>query len=432
MSNDEHGSRLDQTSVTAQDAIARDPAARPHPSTLLQHHPYRAPEGFASPQLPSYRASTVLFDSVRQMREARWRDKSGYTYGLHGTPASFALERRLADIEGARHALLCPSGLSAIALVDLALLRKGDEVLIPCNAYAPGRELAQNMLDAWGIGTRIYDPLDPGSLRERIGPHTRLIWLEAPGSVSMEMPDLRALVAVARESGVLTAIDNTWSAGLALQPFELGIDVSMQALTKYQSGGADVLMGAVLVRDDALHDALLDAHMRLGLGVGGDDVGLMLRGLASMPLRYAAHDASARRIAQWLQGRAEVRQVLHPALPGSPGHAYWLRDFRGAAGLFSVVLQPEFDPPRVDAFVDALRLFGIGYSWGGPTSLAVPYELSHARAALSPPVGASAAPALAEARYLVRLNIGLEHPEDLIADLEQALHAALGPRTGVA
>ncbi len=432
MSNDEHGSGLDQTSVTAQDAISREPAGRPDPSTLLQHHPYRAPPGFASPQLPSYRASTVLFDNVRHMREQRWRDKSGYTYGLHGTPASFALERRLADIEGARHALLCPSGLSAIALVDLALLRQGEEVLIPCNAYAPGRDLAQNMLAAWGIGTRIYDPLDPGSLRERIGPDTRLLWLEAPGSVSMEMPDLRALVAIARDAGVLTAIDNTWSAGLALQPFDLGIDVSMQALTKYQSGGADVLMGAVLVRDDALHDALLDAHMRLGLGVGGDDVALMLRGLASMPLRYAAHDASARRIAEWLQRRPEVLQVLHPALPGSPGHGYWLRDFRGAAGLFSIVLQPEIEPARVDAFVDALRLFGIGYSWGGPLSLAVPYDLRHSRAPVSPPVGSSVAPAQSEARYLVRLNIGLEHPDDLIADLEQALRVALGPRTGVA
>ncbi|MBU6441526.1 MAG: cystathionine beta-lyase [Betaproteobacteria bacterium] len=401
-------------------------------ATLLQHHPYRAPEGFAGLQLPVYRASTVLFDNVRQMRERRWRDKSGYTYGLHGTPASFALERRLADIEGARHALLCPSGLSAIALVDLALLRQGDEVLLPCNAYAPGRELAQETLAAWGISTRIYDPLDPASLRERIGANTRLLWLEAPGSVSMEVPDLRALVALAREAGVLTAIDNTWSAGLALQPFELGIDVSMQALTKYQSGGADVLMGAVLVRDDALHDALLDAHMRLGLGVGGDDVGLLLRGLSSMPLRYAAHDASARRVAEWLLGRPEVERVLHPALPGSPGHAYWLRDFRGAAGLFSVVLRPEFEPARVDAFVDALRLFGIGYSWGGPMSLAVPYDLRHARAAVSPPVGSQAAAVPAEAHYLVRLNIGLERPEDLIADLEQALRAALSPRTGVA
>ena len=442
MSNDEHGSRLDQTSVTSQDnrpareAIpaqsSGEHASSPAVATLLQHHPYRAPQGFASPQLPSYRASTVLFDSVAQMRERRWRDKSGYTYGLHGTPASFALERRLADIEGARHAVLCPSGLSAIALVDLALLRQGDEVLIPCNAYAPGRDLAQNMLAAWGISTRIYDPLDPTSVRERIGPDTRLMWLEAPGSVTMEMPDLRALVALAREAGVLTAIDNTWSAGLALQPFDLGIDVSMQALTKYQSGGADVLMGAVLVRDDALHDALLDAHMRLGLGVGGDDVALMLRGLASMPLRYAAHDASARRIAEWLQARPEVRQVLHPALPGSPGHEHWRRDFRGAAGLFSLYFQPEFEPARVDAFVDALQLFGIGYSWGGPMSLAVPYDLRHARAVVSPAVGSAAAAVPAEARYLVRLNIGLECAEDLIADLEQALHAALGPRTGVA
>ncbi len=394
------------------------PAARTATATLLQHHPYRPPAGFESAQLPSYRASTVLFENVAQMRARRWRDQSGYTYGLHGTPATFALERRLCDIEGARHAVLCPSGLSAIALVDMALLRSADEVLIPSNAYAPGREFAQHMLQAWGIVARIYDPLRPESVRALMGPRTRLMWLEAPGSVSMEMPDLRALVALAREHGVTTAIDNTWSAGLALKPFELGIDVSMQALTKYQSGGADVLMGAALTCDDALHDALLDAHMRLGLGVGGDDVSLMLRGLGSLPLRYAAHDAAARQIAAWLQRRPEVAQVLHPALPGSPGHEFWLRDFRGAAGLFSLRLHADFGPRRIDAFVDALRLFGIGYSWGGPMSLAVPYEMQHMHAAAD---GDAAPPSAAN---LVRLNIGLEHPQDLIDDLEQALRAA--------
>ena len=419
MSNDEHDARLEQTSVSARDGVP--PGA---PSTLLQHHPYAAPGGFAATQLPVYRASTVLFDNVRQMRSRNWRDKSGYTYGLHGTPASFALERRLADIEGARHALLCPSGLSAIALVDLALLRHGDEVLVPCNAYAPGRDLAQGMLDRWGIVTRIYDPQRPGSARELIGPRTRLMWLEAPGSVTMEVPDLRALVDIARGAGVLTAIDNTWSAGLALRPFDLGIDLSMQALTKYQSGGADVLMGAVLVRDDALHEALLDAHMRLGLGVGGDDVALVLRSLGSMPLRYAAHDATAREVARWLQGRPEVARVLHPALAGSPGHEFWQRDFVGAAGLFSFVFREDIEPARVDGFVDALRLFGIGYSWGGPMSLAVPYDTRHTRARVTSPSGDASAPE-APGEYLVRLNIGLELARDLIEDLQQAMRAAL-------
>ncbi len=389
--------------------------------TLLQHHPYRAPSGFASAQLPTYRASTVLFDSVQQMRARNWRDQSGYTYGLHGTPSSFSLERRLADIEGARHALLCPSGLAAITLVDIALLQQGDQVLIPCNAYAPGREFAQRTLVRWGIETLIYDPLSPESLRALLGPRSRLVWLEAPGSVSMEMPDLRTLVAVAREAGVRTAIDNTWSAGIALQPFDLGIDVSMQALTKYQSGGADVLMGAVLTRDPALHEALMDAHMRLGLGVGGDDVALVLRGLASLPLRYAAHDASARRVAQWLQARPEVAQVLHPALSCSPGHAWWARDFQGAAGLFSVAFQPDIEAARIDALVDALRCFGIGYSWGGPLSLAVPYDMAHTRV----PPARAVADAGSLPACLLRLNIGLERSEDLIADLQQAMRVAL-------
>ncbi len=419
MAKDEHAPRLEQTSTPA----PAEPGWRA-PQTLLQHHPYTPPGGFASAQLPTYRASTVLFDNVQQLRSRRWRDKSGYTYGLHGTPASFALERRLADLEGARHALLCPSGLSAIALLDLALLRQGDELLVPCNAYAPGRDFAQAMLSRLGIRTRIYDPLQPAAVSALIGEHTRLMWLESPGSVSMEVPDLRELVARARAAGVLTAIDNTWSAGLALQPFELGIDLSMQALTKYQSGGADVLMGAVLTRDDALHEALLDAHMRLGLGVGGDDVALVLRGLSSLPLRYAAHDASAREVARWLQQRPEVARVVHPALPGSPGHEFWKRDFRGAAGLFSIVFRDDIPPPRIDAFVDALSLFGIGYSWGGPQSLAVPYDLGSTRATPEPVAGSDAGPAAAPG-YIVRLNIGLERPEDLIADLQQALRACL-------
>ncbi len=419
MSKEEHGFRLEQTSQPAGEG-----AARPAPATWLQHHSYRAPAGFASAQLPTYRASTVLFDNVEQMRSRQWRDKSGYTYGLHGTPASFTLERRLADLEGAEHAVLCPSGLSAIALIDLALLERGDQVLIPCNAYAPGRDFAQHMLRSWGVEVAIYDPMRPATLRERLVPRSRLLWLEAPGSVSMEMPDLRALVALARDAGVLTAIDNTWSAGLALRPFDLGIDLSMQALTKYQSGGADVLMGAALTRDDKLHQALLRAHMHLGLGVGGDDVSLMLRGLASLPLRYAAHDASARQVARWLEQRPEVARVLHPALPRSPGHACWQRDFRAAAGLFSVAFDEAIAPQRVDALVDSLRCFGIGYSWGGPLSLAVPYDMASTRAALAP-AAASDEDRSAQPGYLLRLNIGLEQPQDLIADLEQAMRQAL-------
>ena len=395
MSRNEHDLRLEQNCALA---------------TKLQHSAYQPPPGFGAVQPATWRASTVLFPDVAALRSRDWRRKDGYTYGLHGTPTTFMLEQRLAEIEGASHALLCPSGLSAITLVDLALLEHGDAVLVPANGYGPGVEFAQRMLAGWGITTQLYDPLDVDSAARLVTPRTRLLWLEAPGSVSMEMPDLRGLLALARAHGLRTAIDNTWAAGIALRPFELGIDISIQALTKYQSGGADVLMGAVLCRDEALHEKLTLAHMRLGLGVGGDDASLVLRGLATLALRYAAHDATARRVAQWLQTQPQVRRVLHPALLDSPGHAYWARDCRAAAGLFSFTFVPEVAPAQVDAFVDALRLFGIGYSWGGPRSLAVPYAIEAMRGA-----------AWRDGSPLVRLAIGLEDADDLIADLAQAL-----------
>lgn len=385
-------------------------------STRLQHHPYAPPAGFAAIEPGVHRASTVLFPDVAALRARDWRSKAGYTYGLHGTPTTFILEERLAELDGGRHCVLCPSGLSAIALVDFALLQQGDHVLLPENVYGPSRELADKVLPAWGITHALYDPLaGPDAVAALVTPQTRLLWIEAPGSVTMEMPDLRGLVAVARQHGVPTAIDATWAAGIALRPFDLGIDIVMQALTKYQSGGADLLMGSVTTRDDALHERLLLAHMRLGLGVCGDDAARVLRGLHTLALRYAAHDAAARRVAGWLQSQPQVAQVLHPALPGSPGHDHWVRDCSAAAGLLAVVFDPRYPPAQVDAFVDALRLFGIGYSWGGPVSLAVPYDVRAMRPAGRWP----------HAGGLVRLAIGLEDVDDLIADLAQAMESAL-------
>ncbi len=412
MAKNEHEGRLEQIAVTNRMPTA-DRGQNDALATQLQHSTYRPPEGFDAVPPPIHRASTVLFPDTGAMRSREWRERTGYTYGLHGTPTTFTLERRLADIEGARHCVLCPSGLAAIALVNLALLQQGDSVLVPANGYGPGVELAERMLARFGIQACRYDPLDPGSVVALATPSTRLLWLEAPGSVTMEMPDLRALVGQARTLGLVTAIDNTWSAGIALKPFELGIDISMQALTKYQSGGADVLMGAVLTRDASLYARLSDAHMWTGQGVGGDDAGLVLRGLHSLALRYAAQDAAGRRIAQWLMSRPEVGRVFHPALEGSPGHAFWARDCVGAAGLLGFTFRGDVAPADVDAFVDALRLFGIGYSWGGPTSLAVPYD-----------VGAMRGRTWRDAPTLVRLAIGLEDVDDLIADLAQAFTRA--------
>ncbi|MBZ8141678.1 cystathionine beta-lyase [Rubrivivax gelatinosus] len=380
-------------------------------TTKLIHHPYRPPAGFDAPQVGVHKASTVLFPDVAAMRARDWRHRSGYTYGLHGTPTTFTLEERIATLEGGTHCVLVPSGLAAIALVNMALLRSGDEILLPANVYGPSRELARRELAAWGISHKLYDPMDPASLAAAMGPATKLVWLEAPGSVTMEFPDLQALVAVCRERGVTTALDNTWGAGIAFCGFDLGADIVMQALTKYPSGGGDVLMGSVVTRDDALAERIHMTHGRLGYGVGANDAEALLRSLPSLALRYHAADAAGRELAAWCQTRPEFTQVLHPALPGAPGHEHWKRSCSAAAGLFSVVVDPRFTSAQVAAFVDALQLFGIGFSWAGPMSLAVPYELSYMRE--QPAYDGS----------VVRFSVGLEEVADLKADLEQAIAA---------
>lgn len=379
------------------------------PQTALVHTDYQAPAGFAAFPSAIHHASTVLFKNVAAMRSGDWKEKNAYTYGLHGTPTTFTLEARLAEIEDGRHCLLAPSGLAAIAMVDFALLRSGDDVLLPDNVYNPNRELGKWLSADFGVTARYYDPLIGAGIADMIRPNTKLIWAEAPGSVSMEVPDLPAICQAAHARGVLVALDNTWSAGLALRGFELGADIIMQALTKYQSGGSDVLMGALITRDRALHERLSMAHMRLGMGVGADDAYLVLRGLPTLKLRFDAHDASARKLAAWLRTRPEISKVLHPAFEDCPGHAIWQRDFSGAGGLFSVLFDPAIPEARTDRFVDALRLFKIGYSWGGAHSLVMPYRIAHMRQDWR------------DEGILVRFNVGLEDTVDLIADIEQAL-----------
>ncbi len=387
---------------------------KPDPATGLIHHPYQPPAGFEAPQVGVHKASTIIFPNVAAIRSRDWRHKNGYTYGLHGTPTTFTLEERIATLEGGRHCLLSPSGLAAISHVDMALLAQGDEVLLPNNVYGPSREFARTELARWGITHRLYDPMDPASLEAAIHPKTKLVWLEAPGSVTMEFPDLPGLVARAKHDGVTTALDNTWGAGIAFDGFALGVDIVMQALTKYPSGGGDVLMGSVTTRDDALHERLKLAHMHLGLGVAGNDAELVLRSLATLPLRYRAQDEAGRALARWLGGRREVARVLHPALEGAPGHEHWKAVSTQAAGLFSVLFDERYEPAQVDRFCDSLRLFKLGYSWAGPVSLVVPYDLKAMR-----PNGQLRG-------HLVRFSIGFEAVADLQADLEQALAAAFG------
>ncbi|WP_017760926.1 PLP-dependent transferase, partial [Pseudacidovorax intermedius] len=333
----------------------------------------------------------------------------------------FLLEERLAALEGGSQCLLAPSGLAAISLVALSLLGRGDEVLIPDNAYGPNKALATGELANYGITHRLYDAMDPADLAAKLSERTRLVWIEAPGSVTMEFPDLPSLVAACRARGVVSALDNTWGAGLAFNPFDLvgdgqGVDISVHALTKYPSGGGDVLMGSVVTRDEALHLKLKLTHMRLGIGVGANDAETLLRALPSVNLRYAAHDRAARTLATWLGEREEIAQVLHPALPGSPGHAHW-QTLCGAsdlaAGLFSVVFDGRFAVEAIDRFCDSLKLFKLGYSWGGPISLVVPYD-----------IGLMRDPSVSRWPHkgtLVRFSVGLERVEDLQADLAQAL-----------
>ncbi|CAN7506416.1 PLP-dependent transferase [Variovorax sp. LjRoot84] len=393
------------------------------PITDLIHHPYTPPAKFAAPQPGVFKASTVFFADVAAMRARDWKTKAGYTYGLHGTPTTFTLEERLATLEGGTECLLAPSGLAAIALVAFAFLKTGDEVLIPDNAYGPNKALCNGELANFGITHRLYDAMNPADLAAKLSDRTRLVWVEAAGSVTMEFPDLPALVGACRARGVITALDNTWGAGLAFAPFDFngsgqGVDISVQALTKYPSGGGDLLMGSVITRDERLHRALKLSHMRMGLGIGVGDVETLLRSLPSIALRYQAHDRSARELAMWLDGRAEIAQVLHPALEGSPGHAHWLRLCGAsdlAAGLFSVVFDARYSAEQVDRFCDSLKLFRLGYSWGGPISLVVPYDIGLMRDA-------------SVARWphkgtLVRFSVGLEDVDDLRADLEQALAA---------
>lgn len=397
-------------------------------STDLIHHAYLPPAEFEAPQVGVFKASTVIFPNVAAMRTREWMDKSAYTYGLHGTPTTFTLEERLATLEGGKHCILAPSGLAAIAHVDFALLKTGDEVLIPDNAYAPNKSLAEGELAQFGITHQVYDPLDVNDLAARITPRTRLVWLEAAGSVTMEFPDLVTLVQLCKARGVLCALDNTWGAGLAFNAFDLtpgqgevGVDLTIHALTKYPSGGGDVLMGSIVARSDELARVLKLSHMRLGTGVGANDAEMVLRSLASLPLRYKSQDMAARTLAAWCASQPAFSQVLHPALTSSPGHEHWQQlcvtsqEPEGlAAGIFSVVIDARFPAHQVDAFCDSLKLFKIGYSWGGPMSLVMPYNLGTSR---------TRSTAHMKCGRVVRFCIGLEDVNDLQRDIAQALHA---------
>ncbi len=356
---------------------------------------------------PIERASTMLSDSTEAMRDPT----PGAVYGIDDLGAALALREALADLEGAEQTLLVPSGLAAVTLPVLALCRPGDEVLTTDAAYGPTRRFLNRRMKAHGV-TVAFHPADAtveqiiGMITER----TRLVLIEAPGSLTFDLPDVPALAAACRARGVLTVMDNTWAAGLAFRPLAHGVDVSVQAVTKYVGGHSDLLMGAVSTRDAAVSRAVSDAIEDLGVRVSPDDAWLALRGLRTLPLRYEEQARSALRIAEWLQARPEVARVLYPALPGSVGHDLWERDFTGAASIFGVVLAGGSEAAAV-AMLDALTLFGLGYSWGGFESL-ITLETHQMRGRKHPPTLEGP---------LLRLHVGLEDPADLIADLDRGL-----------
>ena len=346
---------------------------------------------------PVHRASTVLFDSSDELGAAA-PNFGDYYYGLHGTPTQWALAEALTELEpGAAGTALYSSGLAAISASLLAVLSPGDELLVPDNVYRPTRKFCDGFLKRYGVTTRYYDPLTVPD----VGQTTRAILLESPGSQTMEVQDVPRICALARERGIVTLLDNTWATPLLFPAIAAGVDISILAATKYVGGHADVMIGSATATAEQ-YERLQQVSWSLGHSLSPDDAWLGSRGLRTMALRLKQHEEGALKIAQWLKGRPEVGLVLHPALPDCPGHEYWKRDFKGSSGLFTFELK---NGDKRTEFVDGLTLFGIGFSWGGFESLAIPVD--PVRTVSRPP-----------ASNLVRLHVGLEDPEDLIADLE--------------
>ena len=366
-------------------------------------------QGIVNP--PVWRASTILYDDVAALRANGGRDTHHRLYyGRRGTPTQWSLADALTELEpGAQATFLYPSGVAAVAAALLSVLSPGDELLLADSVYDPTRSLATGLLKRFGVTTRFYDPLIGGGIAELIGEKTRAIFLETPGSLTFEVQDVPAIVAAARARGVTTLLDNTWATPLLFPAIENGIDLSILACTKYVVGHSDVMLGSVTAAPS--HWAKLrDTSYQLGQTASLDDAWLGSRGLRTMALRLRQHGQAALEIARWLETRPEVARVLHPALPGCPGHELFLRDFKGASGLFSFVLRGGGEQARA-ALIDSLELFGIGYSWGGYESLAIPVDPERIRTVV---------PWQAEGPA-VRLQIGLEDPADLIADLAQGL-----------
>lgn len=387
--------------------------------TNLIHAPRQAPQYISTVQPPLYRASTIIFDNTNALFDRHWTDDYDYSYGTHGTPTTFTLGDNIAQIEGGQYCLLAPSGLSAINLVNSCFLSQGDEVWVADNIYGPNMEHLRNLETRYGIAVKIYNPIDVETFRP--SEKAKLIWLEAAGSVTLEFPDLSALVKKAQAHNILTALDNTWGAGLAFNAFDFGsthlsVDITVHALTKYPSGGGDILMGSVVTRDQKLHHKLFRMHAIQGIAISGDDAAQIQRSLPSMQLRYKQQSESAVTLFTWLKQQDCFAQVLHPSDIDAAGHRYWKEvcvDGQ-SAGLVSVIFKPEYTMENIRNFCDALSLFKLGFSWGGPLSLVMLYNLKDMRVLQHKHL---------KEGLLVRFCIGLEHPQDLIQDIAQAIQS---------
>ncbi len=369
----------------------------------------RSPEehsGTVNP--PVYHASTVLFPTVAALRQAIRTPFEGVYYGRIGTPTSFAFEEAVTQLEGGYRAVSLSSGLAAITAALLAVLKSGDHLLMVDTAYNPTRKFCEGPLAALGIETTFYDPLTGAKIAELIRPETKLVYLESPGSLTFEIQDVPAIAAAARERGVLSMMDNTWATPLYFQPFQHGIDVVIHAATKYIAGHSDAMLGAIVTRDKKTFEAIKTMAVALGNSAGAEELFLGLRGLRTLSVRLARHQETGLKLARWLQQRPEVARVVHPALPGDPNHGLWKRDFSGANGLFAMILKP-FPDEAVVAMLDGMKLFGMGFSWGGFESLILPVE---------PWISRTATHWAGTGPY-IRIHAGLEDPEDLIADLER-------------
>ena len=388
-----------------------------NPQTELIHAPRKAPQYISTVQPPLFRASTIIFENTDALFNRHWTDDYDYSYGTHGTPTTFTLGDSIAQIEGGEYCLLAPSGLSAINLVNSCFLAHGDEVWVADNIYGPNMEHLRNLETRYGISVKVYNAIDVDSFQPT--DKAKLIWLEAAGSVTLEFPNLVGLVNKAKQANVLTALDNTWGAGLAFNAFDfsdqhLSVDLTVHALTKYPSGGGDILMGSVVNRNKSLHHKLFRMHAIQGISISGDDAAQVQRSLASMQVRYQYQSQSTLKLLDWLKQQKEFIQVLHPADESSAGHDYWkeICSTGQSAGLVSVIFKPEYTLADIRKFCDALELFKLGFSWGGPVSLVMLYNLKDMRILEHTHL---------QPGLLVRFCIGLEHPNDLIQDIENAL-----------